>query len=201
MDAAEESNLVDLKTRTKAFALRVIRLFSALPPSTVAQVIGKQLLRSGTSVGAHYREAVRGRSDAEFVSKIEGSIAGTGGDHVLARAAGRERGLQTGASERPTSRGRGADRDTDHVRQECEGKTKCLILAGVFLFPHSSFILHPFCMGVLRDLAPHNLIFFALAALDRVRLRVHQRLPRYGQRGHHGHLHPHAQEWGSSCWC
>ena len=49
----------DLRTRTKRFALRVIRLYSALPKKTEAQVIGKQLLRSGTSVGAHYREAVR----------------------------------------------------------------------------------------------------------------------------------------------
>ena len=61
----------DLRKRTKDFALRVIRLYSSLPSSTVAQVIGKQVLRSGTSVGAHYREAYRSRSDAEFVSKLE----------------------------------------------------------------------------------------------------------------------------------
>ena len=61
----------DLKPRTKAFALRVIRMYSALPKSdTVAQVLGKQVLRSGTSVGANYREASRGRSKAEFISKI-----------------------------------------------------------------------------------------------------------------------------------
>lgn len=65
----------DLKFRTKAFALRIIRLFGALPKTTEAQVIGKQVLRSGTSVGAHYREAVRARSTAEFVSKIEGGLA------------------------------------------------------------------------------------------------------------------------------
>ncbi len=64
----------DLKLRTKEFALRVIRLYSSLPRSTEGQVIGKQLLRSGTSVGAHYREATRARSDAEFISKIEGGI-------------------------------------------------------------------------------------------------------------------------------
>jgi four helix bundle protein len=63
-----------LKLRTKQFALRIIRLFSALPTTTVAQVIGKQLLRSGTSVGAHYREAHRSRSDAEFISKLEGGL-------------------------------------------------------------------------------------------------------------------------------
>ena len=61
----------DLRKRTKDFALRIIRLYSSLPSSTVAQVIGKQVLRSGTSVGAHCREAYRSRSDAEFISKIE----------------------------------------------------------------------------------------------------------------------------------
>jgi four helix bundle protein len=65
----------DLKRCTKAFALRIIRLYGALPKSSVeAQVIGKQLLRSGTSVGAHYREASRARSPREFVSKLEGGL-------------------------------------------------------------------------------------------------------------------------------
>lgn len=58
----------DLLKRTKSFAIRIIRLYSALPKSTVAQTIGKQLLKSGTSVGANYREAYRGRSRAEFVA-------------------------------------------------------------------------------------------------------------------------------------
>src|SRR5881628_716312 len=61
----------DLKPRTKAFALRVIRMYSKLPKNnTVAPVLVKQELRSGTSVGANYREASRGRSKAEFISKI-----------------------------------------------------------------------------------------------------------------------------------
>src|SRR6267154_248504 len=65
----------DLKVRTKEFALRIIRMYSKLPKSdTVAQVLGKQVLRSGTSVGANYREASRGRSKAEFISKIGGSL-------------------------------------------------------------------------------------------------------------------------------
>lgn len=63
-----------LNARTKGFALRIIRLYSALPKRTEAQVLGKQLLRSGASVGAHYREAVRARSDAEFISKLEGGM-------------------------------------------------------------------------------------------------------------------------------
>ena len=69
-----EEDVRDLHKRTKAFALRVIRLYVALPKTTEAQVIGKQALRSGTSVGAHYREAKRARSTAEFVSKIEGGL-------------------------------------------------------------------------------------------------------------------------------
>ncbi len=60
----------ELRNRTKRFALRIIRLFRHLPRSTEAQVLGKQLLRSGTSVGANYRAAGRARSKAEFVSKI-----------------------------------------------------------------------------------------------------------------------------------
>lgn len=60
----------DLCQRTKDFALRVVRLYGALPQTTEAQVLGKQALRSGTSVGANYREAYRARSDAEFVAKI-----------------------------------------------------------------------------------------------------------------------------------
>jgi four helix bundle protein len=58
----------DLRIRTKSFALQVIRLFSSLPKSPESQLIGKQLMRSGTSVGSNYREAYRARSDAEFVS-------------------------------------------------------------------------------------------------------------------------------------
>jgi hypothetical protein len=64
----------DLKKRTKEFSLRIIKLFSSLPSRTEAQVIGKQLLWSGTSVGAHYREAIRARSTAEFVSKLGADI-------------------------------------------------------------------------------------------------------------------------------
>jgi four helix bundle protein len=64
----------DLRMRTKLFALRIIRLYVALPNTNVAQVLCKQLLRSGTSVGAHYREGCRARSTAEFISKLEGGL-------------------------------------------------------------------------------------------------------------------------------
>ena len=60
----------DLALRTKDFARRIIRLYTALPKATVAQVLGRQALRSGTSIGANYREASRSRSKAEFVAKI-----------------------------------------------------------------------------------------------------------------------------------
>lgn len=67
----EETNLRD---RTKEFALRIVRMFSALPKTTEAQVLGKQVLRSGTSVGANYCEAFRGRSKAEFIAKCGDSL-------------------------------------------------------------------------------------------------------------------------------
>jgi four helix bundle protein len=59
----------DLLARTKSFALRIIKMFRSLPRNAVAEVLGKQVLRSGTSVGANYREAHRARSKAEFISK------------------------------------------------------------------------------------------------------------------------------------
>jgi four helix bundle protein len=60
----------NLKSRTKAFALRIIRLVEALPKGRTADVIGKQLLRSGTSVGANYRAACRAKSTADFIAKM-----------------------------------------------------------------------------------------------------------------------------------
>ena len=64
----------DLKLRTRQFALRVITLFSTLPKTVEAQIIGKQLVRSGTLVGAHYREAQYAKSDPDFISKIQGAL-------------------------------------------------------------------------------------------------------------------------------
>ena len=60
----------DLKVRTKEFALQIIRLFRTLPRTEEARVIGRQILRSGTSIGANYRAACRSRSKAEFISKV-----------------------------------------------------------------------------------------------------------------------------------
>lgn len=63
-----------LESRTKEYARRILRLYSALPRGAAAQVLGKQLLRSGTSVGANYREAMRSRSKAEFIAKLGDSL-------------------------------------------------------------------------------------------------------------------------------
>ena len=60
----------DLRPRTKMFARRIIRLYVALPKETAAQVLGKQVLRSGTSVGANYRAACRSKSKPAFISKM-----------------------------------------------------------------------------------------------------------------------------------
>jgi four helix bundle protein len=66
----ETAAMNDLKLRTKQFALRVIRLVENLPKGRTADVLGRQLLRSGTSVGANYRSACRARSKADFQSKM-----------------------------------------------------------------------------------------------------------------------------------
>ena len=63
-------NQEDFKRRTKAFALRIIKLAGQLPNTMVGQVVGRQLLRSGTSVGANYRAACRAKSGADFISKM-----------------------------------------------------------------------------------------------------------------------------------
>ena len=60
----------DLIERTTCFGVRVVKAFVRLPKSAEARVLGRQMLRSGTSVGAQYREAKRARSDAEFTSKL-----------------------------------------------------------------------------------------------------------------------------------
>jgi len=61
----------DLRERTTEFALRIVRLYKSLPKTTEAQVLGKQILRSGTSVGAQFRESQRAKSDADFIHKLE----------------------------------------------------------------------------------------------------------------------------------
>jgi four helix bundle protein len=65
-----ERKTAEMRERTKHFALRVVRLVQALPREETARVVGRQLLRSGTSVGANYRAVCRARSPAEFISKL-----------------------------------------------------------------------------------------------------------------------------------
>jgi four helix bundle protein len=60
----------EMKVRTRSFALRVLKLTESLPNSRTADVLGKQLLRCGTSVGANYRAACRAKSKADFVAKL-----------------------------------------------------------------------------------------------------------------------------------
>ena len=60
----------DLRERTMNFALRIVQMFVALPKTEEARVLGKQVLRSGTSVGANFREAHRARSKPEFIAKV-----------------------------------------------------------------------------------------------------------------------------------
>lgn len=64
-------NDLELKLRTKKFALRVMKLVEALPAGVAGRAIGMQLIRSATSVGANYRAACRGRSKAEFIAKLQ----------------------------------------------------------------------------------------------------------------------------------
>jgi four helix bundle protein len=64
-------NAQELKERTKQFALRVMRLVDALPKTPKGRAIASQLVRSGTSIAANYRAACRGRSKAEFISKLD----------------------------------------------------------------------------------------------------------------------------------
>lgn len=60
----------EMKSRTKAYANRIVKLCSALPNNWVAQTLGKQLLRSGTSVGANYRAVCRAKSRPDFINKL-----------------------------------------------------------------------------------------------------------------------------------
>lgn len=65
---------MDLRERTVEYSLAVIRLYSGFPRETVAQIVGRQVLRSASSVGAQYREAKRAKSTADFISKSEGAL-------------------------------------------------------------------------------------------------------------------------------
>ena len=65
---------MNLTERTRTFALRIIRLCGALPSNRTSDVVRRQLLKAGTSPGAHFREALRARSKAEYVAKLNGGL-------------------------------------------------------------------------------------------------------------------------------
>jgi four helix bundle protein len=70
MRNAERSDEPDLKKRTKAFALRILKLADALPKTTAGRALASQIVRSGTSVAANYRAACRAKSTADFIAKM-----------------------------------------------------------------------------------------------------------------------------------
>ena len=74
-------NEPDLKKRTKAFALRILKLVDALPKTTAGRALASQIVRSGTSVAANYRAACRARSTADFIAKM--GIVEEEGDETL----------------------------------------------------------------------------------------------------------------------
>ena len=125
---------VDLETRTPDFALRIIKLFSALPKTTEAQVLGKQLLRSGTSVGAHYREAKRAKSNLDFISKIEGAL-----QELDETCYWLELIEKSGIVSIVTSGGNRAYEDSRYCRKTCQGKGE--VKTSGFHPSASSFIL------------------------------------------------------------
>ena len=69
-----EQKIQDLKKRLKQYALRILRLYDSLPKHGAVHIVSHQLVRSGTSPGAQYYEACRAKSNADFISKIEGSL-------------------------------------------------------------------------------------------------------------------------------
>src|SRR5215216_220366 len=71
---SKDERKLELKRRLKRFALRIIRLYESLPKTGAVHVISHQLLRSGTSPGAQYAESCRAKSDADFISKVEGAL-------------------------------------------------------------------------------------------------------------------------------
>lgn len=69
-----KNEIKDLKLRTKDYALRILRLYESLPKHGAVHIVSHQLVRSGTSPGAQCREACRAKSDADFISKMEGAL-------------------------------------------------------------------------------------------------------------------------------
>src|SRR5688572_29912743 len=157
-DAPEE-----LATRTKKFGLRVVRVFASLVRRDDAQMIlGKQMLRAGTSVGAHYREARRARSDLEFISKLETALQELDETQLVRDVDGRRFRPQYKTAT-PLGRSRRTDRDlggnghrsqtAPQSRRRLNSPSSSLIFhPSSFILHPSSFILHPFCPRFLSTI-------------------------------------------------
>jgi four helix bundle protein len=133
----------DLKQRTKSFALRIIRLYSALPKRGAAQILGTQVLKSGTSAGAHYREACRAKSDADFISKIEGALQELDETQYWLELIGEAKISFRRAPAISISGSRGVDSNPrDHrERRQDEGQTaQAMKRCSSFILPPSSFV-------------------------------------------------------------
>jgi len=108
----------DLRQRTKTFALSIIKLYTALPRRNDAAILGNQILRSGMSVGAHYREACRAKSNPDFISKNRRRFAGARWNKLLARVARRVCDHANSSCWSLTSWGRRTNRNScDHCNQ------------------------------------------------------------------------------------
>jgi four helix bundle protein len=126
----------DLRVRTKQFALRVIRLYQALPRRDgAAQVLGKQLLRSGTSVAAHYREASRAKSNLDFVSKLESALQELDETDLWIELLGESGVSENGSCHIIACGDESTDRNLSHHGQE--SKSTSALNSSVRLYPSS----------------------------------------------------------------
>ncbi len=105
---------IELEKRTKAFALRIMNFVERLPKSKVSDTLGRQLLGSGTSVGANYREANRAQSRSDFIHKIALVEKEAAETTVLARTLRRDR---IGESPRTGMAATGSQRFACHLHQ------------------------------------------------------------------------------------
>ena len=126
----EISTQEELRNRSKQFALRIIRLFQKRPRSPEAQILGKQLLRSGTSVGANARAAGRARSKPEFIAKI-GIVVEEADETVFWLECLPDSGIVNGTASRPVN---GGELFVSHLC--CVSTNRTPVRQGVKVAPH-----------------------------------------------------------------
>ncbi len=183
----DEGRPWDILERTKKFALRIVRLYGALPKTTEAQVIGKQLLRSGTSVGAQLREGKRSRSDAEMISKTESALQEleeTGYWLEFSRNRNRRRGeltdLKNETDQLTAILVTSAKSLKSRPRVTTDAVKECIrapVRVSSFIIPHSSFLVEN---EVTRRSGCHR-----LRRVGRPRLRRRRGTAETGQKNHH----------------